>query len=96
MTGSLGAHVLTQILSRTNLRLIALVRARSDAHALQRLVHNLQSRELMTHLQSNRARVKVVASELTKERFGLEGVVYEGLLRDTVAVVHVRDPRYLL
>lgn len=96
MTGSLGAHVLTQILSRTNLRLVALVRARSDTHALERLVHNLQSRELTTNFQSNRARIKVVASELTKERLGLEGAVYEDLIRHTVAVVHVRDSRYLV
>lgn len=95
MTGSLGAHVLTQILSHTNLRLIALVRARSDAHALERLVQNLRSRELIVHLQSKRERVKVVAAELTKERLGLEGSLYEDLLQDTVAVVHVRDSRYI-
>ena len=91
VTGSLGAHVLVSVLAHTTLRVVALVRAANDIEALQRLIHNLQNRELMSCFQPNQERVKVLASSLEEERLGLAESVYEELCQNTVSVVHVRS-----
>lgn len=89
VTGSLGAHVLVQILSRTSLRVVALVRASSDAEALERLKANLGKRKLLRHYEVCQDRVMARASDLTKEHLGLGDEDYNYCLQSAIAIVHV-------
>jgi hypothetical protein len=86
-TGSLGAHILVHFLTRTLLCVVVLVRASDDKQAMQRLLANLRSRQLTDNVDVGR--LKVVASDLSKERLGLNQEIYTELVCRTVHIVHV-------
>ena len=88
-TGSLGIHVLAQLLARTHLRVVALVRASSDAEALERVQTNFERRELLNCYGPHRERVRVFAADLRDKKLGLSDAIYDACLQSAVAVVHV-------
>ncbi|KIP01884.1 hypothetical protein PHLGIDRAFT_16917 [Phlebiopsis gigantea 11061_1 CR5-6] len=92
VTGSLGVHVLAQILVRTHLRVIALVRASSNAEALERVKTNLAKRKLLKYYYRHQERVEAFASDLRHERLGLADATYGVCLESAVAVVHIAWP----
>lgn len=95
-TGALGAHILAELVTRTRLHVIALVRATDDEDAIQRLSENLKDRKLNT---IDNARYSAAASTLSEERLGLSEALYKTLLAESVIIIHVchlilRTPHY--
>ena len=88
-TGSLGVHLLAQFLIRTEMRIVALVRAEDDAEAVNRLKENLRHRKLSSLIKSHWYRVQAFACDLAKKYLGLEDSVYHDLIANAVTVVHV-------
>lgn len=94
-TGALGAHILAELVARTRLHVIALVRATDDEDATQRLSENLRDRKLDT---MDNIRYSAVASTLSEARLGLSKALYEKLLTESILIIHVchlivRPPR---
>jgi thioester reductase-like protein len=84
-TGFLGSEILASLLARDpDLRLVALVRARSGvslARRRQRLVANLPP--------AHAARVAAVHGDLTRPALGLSPIEYEALVAHVDRVIHV-------
>lgn len=85
-TGALGAHILAELVARTRIHVIALVRATDDEDASQRLSENLRDRKLDT---IDNTRYSAAASTLSGEQLGLSNTLYEKLLAETVLIIHV-------
>ncbi len=94
-TGALGAHILAELVARTKLHIIALVRASNDEDATQRLLANLKDRKLDA---IDNTRYSAAASTLSEELLGVSKALYEKLLAESVLIIHVchlivRPPR---
>ena len=85
-TGALGAHILSQLVSKTQFHVIALVRATDDKDAAQRLRQNLEERKLDA---IDSTRYSAIAAMLSEDRLGLREAIYEKLLTETKLVIHV-------
>jgi hypothetical protein len=85
-TGALGAHILAQLILRTRLHVVALVRAQNNEAAADRLFKNLEQRKLNT---LDKTRFRAVAATLLADFWGLPEDVYCGLLADTRLIIHV-------
>ncbi|KAI0343014.1 acetyl-CoA synthetase-like protein [Trametopsis cervina] len=89
-TGGLGAHIFAQLLSRTSLHIIALIRADNDEEAERRLQTNLEMRKLQH--AGDKTRYTALAATLSEGDLGLSRIVYERLLRRTRFVIHAGWP----
>ena len=85
-TGALGAHILSQLILKTSLHVVALVRATDDKDAAQRLRQNLEERKLDA---IDSTRYSAIAAMLSEDRLGLREAIYERLLTETKLVIHV-------
>ncbi|KII84539.1 hypothetical protein PLICRDRAFT_117812 [Plicaturopsis crispa FD-325 SS-3] len=85
-TGSLGAHIIHRLLSRSDVRrVIALARASSDAQALERVKASLEQRKLPPF---DVGRVRAYAADLDKDGLGLSEAAYGEIRDEATAVVH--------
>ncbi|MFF0149405.1 amino acid adenylation domain-containing protein/thioester reductase-like protein [Amycolatopsis sulphurea] len=85
-SGFVGARVLHELLARTGLRVICLVRGRDDAHARQRLLATLAEYRL-THPDCL-TRTTVYAGDLARPGFGLSPARWRSLVRECDLIVH--------
>ncbi|GES62865.1 NRPS-like enzyme [Aspergillus terreus] len=90
-TGSLGAHIVAQLVHLHHVRAIyCLVRADSPLSAIQRLRQSLRARGL-AHSISPAEERKIVAlpADLSNPvRLGLDETVYENIVKSLTAVIH--------
>ena len=89
-TGSLGAHVLAQLVERPDVEAVhCLVRAKSNSDAIQRVQKSLIDRKVY-HLLSLPARRKIsaVATDLSDSRLGLDDATYTGVASNLTGVIH--------
>ena len=87
-TGSLGAHIVTQLAERKDIdEVICLVRASSDQSALGRVEKSLAERKLDTLSQAVKSKITAYSSDLSKSDLGLSPATYTSLLHKTTAIV---------
>ncbi|RKG99431.1 myxochelin non-ribosomal peptide synthetase MxcG [Corallococcus carmarthensis] len=85
-TGFVGAHLLHQLLARTDARIICPVRAKDEAQAMERLRAALAGQKLpMTGLE---ARVLALPADLSQPLLGLDATRFRGLAAECDAVIH--------
>ncbi|WP_185921882.1 amino acid adenylation domain-containing protein [Streptomyces sp. WAC06614] len=84
-TGFLGAHLLRELLDRTDAELHLLVRARDTGHALRRLAQARTRHGIPGALPADRIRIHL--GDLAAPRLGLTGAAYTELA-STLDVVH--------
>lgn len=87
-TGSLGAHILDQLVRRPSVaKVICLSRAKSDGESLQRVQESLaqRSRSLSPEAQ---AKIVSYAADVNKPDLGLTAEAYEAVRREATAVIH--------
>ncbi len=85
-TGFVGAHLLDQLLRQTDARVVCLVRARDEGHAMERLQAALASQHLGSEHLSGR--VVALPSDLTQPWLGLGAARFHGLASECDAVIH--------
>ncbi|NMO20487.1 myxochelin non-ribosomal peptide synthetase MxcG [Pyxidicoccus fallax] len=85
-TGFVGAHLLDQLLRQTQARVVCPVRARDEAHAMERLREALSSQRLSTDGLSER--VVALPADLTQPMMGLAAARFHGLASECDAVIH--------
>lgn len=84
-TGSLGAHILTQLLQRPSVQKVyCLCRAKDDREAMQRVQNSLSTRKLVI----DEVRVVVLSSSLGHSQLGLTPQRYEFLAKNATMVIH--------
>jgi hypothetical protein len=92
-TGSLGAHILDQLVRRTDVeQIIVLARASSDTQALDRVDLSLGQRMLNPLHRSSRSKsdfVVAFAADIDKDDLGLEPETYAYIRDKATAVIHV-------
>lgn len=94
VTGFLGANVLSNLFSRTlDIRLIALVRAKSASAALDRVIETCTAYSAWS--DAWRPRIKCIPGDLSEEHFGLSQDVWYMLENTIDAIIH-NGARYLL
>ncbi|GMU05482.1 myxochelin non-ribosomal peptide synthetase MxcG [Corallococcus caeni] len=85
-TGFVGAHLLHQLLTRTDARIICPVRAKDEAQGLERLRSALAGQKLpVTGLE---ARVLALPADLSQPLLGLDAARFRGLAAECDAVIH--------
>jgi thioester reductase-like protein len=85
-TGFLGAFLLTQLLERSDVTVWCLVRAPSDAAALERVLNNLRKYGLPTeHAQ---ARVRAVCGDLASPLMGMHPDMFQRMAETCEVVYH--------
>lgn len=104
-TGSLGTHLLSQLVLLPNevvMKIICLVRADDDLTARKRIKEALSSRDLESAFL-DRERVVVFAAKMDEDRLGLKQEEFERLVQEVDVVIHVstlfsllKDPRAAL
>ncbi|WP_437786409.1 myxochelin non-ribosomal peptide synthetase MxcG [Sorangium sp. So ce1097] len=85
-SGFVGAHLLHELLARTEARVVCLVRAEGEAHAAERLRRALSSQRLP--LAGFEARVLAVPADLAQPRLGLSAERFHQLAAECDAVYH--------
>ncbi|MBX3579784.1 MAG: thioester reductase domain-containing protein [Rhizobiaceae bacterium] len=88
-TGYLGVYVLKQLLDTSDCEIVCVVRAADEKAGWRRLRQNLAAYDLGVGQATLDQRVKVVAGDLGKSRFGMEREAYEALARATDRVFHI-------
>ncbi|MFP2924910.1 myxochelin non-ribosomal peptide synthetase MxcG [Pyxidicoccus sp. 3LG] len=85
-TGFVGAHLLDQLLRQTDARVVCPVRARDEAHAMERIRSALVSQQLsVTDLSS---RVVALPADLTQPWLGLGTARFHGLAAECDTLFH--------
>jgi nonribosomal peptide synthetase MxcG len=85
-TGFVGAHLLHQLLTRTDARIICPVRAKDEAQGMERLKAALAGQKLpLTGLE---ARVLALPADLAQPLLGLDAARFRGLAAECDAVIH--------
>ncbi len=87
-TGSLGAHLLSLLLSNPHISKIYCLTRGSEP--LRRLHASLQSRGLP--LPSDPSKLSAISSDLSHPRLGLDDHTYETLVRNTTLIIHAAWP----
>jgi phthiocerol/phenolphthiocerol synthesis type-I polyketide synthase E len=87
-TGYLGAHLVAELLRQTSAEIVCLVRGDGPDEARRRLAAALERHDSPGAPAGWAERVKALAGDFTRPRFGLEGAEYEALAGDVDAVVH--------
>ncbi|TSC26496.1 myxochelin non-ribosomal peptide synthetase MxcG [Corallococcus sp. Z5C101001] len=85
-TGFVGAHLLHQLLTRTDSRVICPVRAKDEAQAMERLRSALAGQRLPT--EGIEARVLALPADLSQPLLGLDATRFHGLAAECDAVIH--------
>ncbi|MBM7114615.1 myxochelin non-ribosomal peptide synthetase MxcG [Archangium primigenium] len=85
-TGFVGTHLLDQLLRQTSARVVCPIRARDEAHAMERLRTALEGQGLST--QGLSERVLALPADLTQPMLGLEPARFHGLAAECDAVYH--------
>lgn len=87
-TGSLGAHILLQLVSSPLVsRVICLSRAKSKADSLTRLQDSLRLRRLVLS-PAQWGKVESFAANVNEDQLGLSADEYAHILSETTAVIH--------
>ncbi|OSX67090.1 hypothetical protein POSPLADRAFT_1128883 [Postia placenta MAD-698-R-SB12] len=87
-TGSLGAHILSQLVSSPSVqRVVCLSRAKSHDDSLARVKESLQTRRLSLSPEQW-AKVESFAVDVNEDRLGLTESEYAHVLSQTSAVIH--------
>ncbi|KAJ4347545.1 hypothetical protein N0V95_005329 [Ascochyta clinopodiicola] len=89
-TGSLGAHVLAQLVARADIETVhCLVRAKDGKDAAQRVTQSLLQRKIY-HTMSLEARAKINAlpSDFSDAHLGLSTATYEAIAQNLTNVIH--------
>ena len=86
-TGYLGVHILAELMNEDT-TVIALVRAKNDAAAKDRLIENLEAYSLNVPSQILESRLIAVAGDLAQPLLGLEFDVFKSLALEIDSIVH--------
>jgi carbohydrate kinase (thermoresistant glucokinase family) len=89
-TGSLGAHVLSQLVSRTDIETVhCLVRAKDGKDASRRVTQSLLQRKIY-HTMSLEARAKInpLPSDFSDAHLGLPSTTYKSIAEKVTNVIH--------
>ncbi|MET0405112.1 MAG: myxochelin non-ribosomal peptide synthetase MxcG [Cystobacter sp.] len=85
-TGFVGTHLLDQLLRQTQARIVCPVRARDEAHAMERIRQALVGQGLATdHLSE---RVLALPADLTQPHLGLSTPRFHGLAAECDVIYH--------
>jgi carbohydrate kinase (thermoresistant glucokinase family) len=89
-TGSLGAHVLVQLISRPDIKTVhCLVRAKDTTDATRRVRKSLLHRKLYHTLSaSERKKIRALHADLSDPFLGLDGEIHESVARNLTSVIH--------
>lgn len=89
-TGSLGAHVVSNLVVQEDVRKVyCLVRAQSAQQAHDRVVRSLCDRKVYDGLPAtSRAKIVALPSDFSKAGLGLEPSIYEQLTAEVTALIH--------
>lgn len=89
-TGSLGAHVVAQLVSREDIsEVCCLVRARTEQGALDRVWTSLNDRGILDSIpQHLKRKISAYASDFSKSNLGLGTKIYDRLAQDEVSIIH--------
>jgi thioester reductase-like protein len=87
-TGYVGAHVLADLLERTESDVVCLVREKQPELALRKVRDALSSYCPELDARAQAARLSVVCGDASRPRFGLEPEIYDGLSREVSAIYH--------
>ncbi|MBN8227831.1 myxochelin non-ribosomal peptide synthetase MxcG [Corallococcus macrosporus] len=85
-TGFVGAHLLHQLLTRTDARVICPVRAKDEAQGMERLRSALSGQKLPT--AGIESRVLALPADLSQPLLGLDATRFHGLAAECDAVIH--------
>nr|AAG31130.1 MxcG [Stigmatella aurantiaca Sg a15] len=85
-TGFVGAHLLDQLLRQTQAKVVCLVRARDEAHAMERLREAMTSQRLSTASLSER--VLALPADLGQPWLGLSSARFHGLAAECDMILH--------
>jgi NAD(P)-dependent dehydrogenase (short-subunit alcohol dehydrogenase family) len=87
-TGSLGAHILDQLTSRSDVsKVVCLSRAKSHEDSAKRVQDSLAQR-LRSLSPEAQAKIVSFASDVNKSDLGLSPQEYESLRRESTAIIH--------
>ncbi|WP_265653521.1 non-ribosomal peptide synthetase [Verminephrobacter aporrectodeae] len=87
-SGWVGAYVLADLLDTAAVTVVCPVRARSDADAHQRVVHNLGRYGLHRALEQV-DRIRAVAADLRRPQFGVSDACWSAWCQEIERIVHV-------
>ncbi|MEM9337993.1 MAG: thioester reductase domain-containing protein [Bacteroidota bacterium] len=85
-TGFLGAFLLQELLEQTSTTVYCIVRAKNDEEALERLIGNLEKHQIA--FDEHKDRIRAVAGDLSKPKFGLQNEAYDRLTEKVGAIYH--------
>ncbi|KAF2993878.1 putative secondary metabolism biosynthetic enzyme [Curvularia kusanoi] len=89
-TGSLGAHVLAQLVSRADVETVyCLVRAKNENDAARRVTQSLLQRKIYHTLSlGERAKIFALPSDFSDVHLGLSSATYESVAERVTNVIH--------
>lgn len=89
-TGSLGAHVLAQLIARPDVKIVhCLVRAKDAQDAGRRVQKSLQQRKIYASLSpAARQKIHALASDLSDPHLGLDSKTYQSVTKNLKTVIH--------
>jgi len=93
-TGSLGSHVLQQLVRNGIKKITCPVRAKDDSHAIERVEESLRRRKLpsIKKLEASGSRIVCLASDLSDPRLGLSHERYHDLRSEIGSTIHAAWP----
>jgi thioester reductase-like protein len=89
-TGSLGAHVLAQLIARPDIQTVhCLVRAKDNQDAKRRVQESLQQRKIFDSLSPAACRkIHALPSDLSDPQLGLDSKTYQSVTKNLRSVIH--------
>jgi carbohydrate kinase (thermoresistant glucokinase family) len=89
-TGSLGAHVLSQLVARADIEMVhCLVRAKNEMDAARRVTQSLLQRKIYHTLSLEaRAKINALPSDFSDAHLGLPRAMYESVAKKVTNVIH--------
>lgn len=87
VTGFLGAHMLSELLEKTNARIYCLVRATSTENAMQKIIAKQEQYKI--YQAQYRTRIVPVLGDLAQNKLGLSDHDYELLASEVDSIMHV-------
>jgi carbohydrate kinase (thermoresistant glucokinase family) len=89
-TGSLGAHVLAQLVARDDIETVhCLVRAGNNQNAARRVTQSLLQRKIYHTLSlKSRSKINALPSDLSDARLGLPVATYDAISQKVTNVIH--------
>ncbi|USP79408.1 hypothetical protein yc1106_06682 [Curvularia clavata] len=89
-TGSLGAHILAQLVERPDVETVhCLVRAKTNSDAMQRVRRSLLDRKVYHELSiSARRKISALATDLSDSHLGLDNATYTKVASTLTGVIH--------